>query len=74
MFFKFHIFCCVNKRPDSAVRECCIKTTQSNKLYEKFFDLKPKNIRLNRSGCHDKFESGPLIVNYPQGVLYNYKN
>ena len=25
MFLKFHIFCCVNERPDSAVRECCMK-------------------------------------------------
>jgi hypothetical protein len=23
--YDYHIFCCVNERPDSAVRECCRK-------------------------------------------------
>ena len=66
MFYEFHIFCCVNERPDSAVRECCMK--------KKIFDLKLKNIRVNQSGCLDKCESGPVMVIYPEGIWYNYKN
>ena len=23
--YDYHIFCCVNERPDSAIRECCKK-------------------------------------------------
>ena len=41
---------------------------------KKNFDLKLKNIRVNQSGCLDKCESGPVMVIYPQGIWYNYKN
>ena len=54
MFFKFHIFCCVNERPESAVRECCMKKNAlelRNYMKKKIFDLKLKNIRVNQSGC-----------------------
>ena len=75
MFFKFHIFCCVNERPESAVRECCMKKNAlelRNYMKKKIFDLKLKNIRVNR--CLDKCESGPVMVIYPEGIWYNYKN
>ena len=32
MFFDFHVFCGVNERPDSAVRECCKKKKSINVL------------------------------------------
>ena len=43
-------------------------------MKKKIFDLKLKNIRVNQSGCLDKCESGPVMVIYPQGIWYNYKN
>ena len=75
--YDYHIFCCVNERPDSAVRDCCRK--------KKFFDFKKshekkiselglKRIRVNQSGCLDKCELGPIMVIYPQGVWYSFKN
>ena len=39
------------------------------KIYSKL-----KSIRVNHSGCLDKYESGLLMVYYPQGVWYDYKN
>ena len=77
MFFKSHIFCCVNERPDSAVRECCMKKKSlelRNYMKKKIFDLKLKDIRVNQSGCLDKCESGPVMVIYPQGVWYKFKD
>ena len=51
------------------------KILQSCKTYiKKKFDLKLKNIRVKQSGCLDKYESGLLMVYYPQGVWYDYKN
>ena len=50
-------------------------TRQSeNVVKKKIFDLKIKNIRVNQSGCLDKCESGPVMVIYPQGVWYQYKD
>ena len=78
MFFKFHIFCCVNERPDSAVKRMLHKKKNAlelrNYMKKKIFDLKLKNIRVNQSGCLDKCESGPVMVIYPEGIWYNYKN
>ena len=45
-----------------------------NYMKKKIFDLKLKNIRVNQSGCLDKCESGPVMVIYPEGIWYNYKN
>ena len=51
------------------------KIARVKKLYEKkIFDLKLKDIRVNQSGCLDKCESGPVMVIYPQGVWYKYKD
>ena len=51
------------------------KIVRVKKLYEKkIFDLNLKNIRVNQSGCLDKCESGPVMVIYPEGIWYNYKN
>jgi (2Fe-2S) ferredoxin len=43
-------------------------------MKKKIFDLKLKNIRVNQSGCLDKCESGPVMVIYPEGIWYKYKN
>ena len=75
MSYDFHIFCCVNERPPSAVRECCKKKClRVESLHEKkILDLGLK-IRVNQSGCLDKCEEGPVMVIYPDGTWYNYKN
>ena len=75
--YQYHIFCCVNERPKSAVRECCKKKKFINfkKSYEKKIDeLGLKRIRVNQSGCLDKCELGPIMVIYPEGVWYSFKN
>ena len=33
-----------------------------------------KKIRINQSGCLDKCELGPIMVIYPEGVWYSFKN
>ena len=77
MFFDFHVFCCVNERPDSAVRECCKKKKSielRNYMKKKSFKSKFKKIRINQSGCLDRCEDGPVIVIYPQGIWYRCEN
>ncbi len=77
MSYDFHIFCCVNERPASAVRECCKKKNALElRVYmkKKILDLGLKKIRVNQSGCLDKCEKGPVMVIYPDGTWYNYRN
>ena len=75
--YDYHIFCCVNERPDSAVRECCRKKNSliiRNHMKKKISELGLKRIRVNQSGCLDKCEFGPIMVIYPQGVWYSFKS
>ena len=74
--YDYHIFCCVNERPASAVRECCKKKfINFKKSHEKKNnELGLKRIRVNQSGCLDKCELGPIMVIYPEGVWYTFKN
>jgi len=78
MFFEKHVFCCINKRSDSNPKGCC-SSKDSEKLQielkTKIKDLKlNKKIRINKSGCLDRCELGPVMVIYPEGVWYSFKN
>ncbi|MGA1314136.1 MAG: (2Fe-2S) ferredoxin domain-containing protein [Pelagibacteraceae bacterium] len=78
MFFEKHVFCCINKRSDSIPKGCC-SLKNSEKLHIelklKIKDLKlNKKIRINKSGCLDRCELGPVMVIYPEGVWYSFKN
>ena len=55
------------------VRECCKKKCLEVEAYMKNFRFGQK-IRVNQSGCLDKCEEGPVMVIYPDGTWYNYKN
>ena len=74
--YDYHIFCCVNERPESAIRECC-KNKNSlilrNYMKKKIGELGLKSIRVNQSGCLDRCELGPIMVIYPEGIWYSYK-
>jgi (2Fe-2S) ferredoxin len=78
MFFEKHVFCCINKRSVSNPKGCC-SLKNSEKLHIelklKIKDLKlNKKIRINKSGCLDRCELGPVMVIYPEGVWYSFKN
>ena len=45
-----------------------------NYMKKKVTSLKLGKIRVNQSGCLDQCENGPIMVIYPQGVWYKYKN
>ena len=78
MFFEKHFFCCINKRPESNPKGCCsLKDSEKLQieLKKKIKDLKlNKKIRINKSGCLDRCELGPVMVIYPEGVWYSFKN
>jgi len=78
MFFDKHVFCCINKRPESNPKSCC-SLKGSEKLHQelkiKIKNLKiNKKIRINKSGCLDRCDLGPVLVIYPEGTWYSYKS
>jgi len=74
--FDFHVFICQNKRPEGAVRECCM-SKGADKLLDHMKAISKElgitNIRINKSGCLDQCENGIAMVIYPQGIWYSVK-
>lgn len=75
--YQFHLFCCINERPDAAVKLSCGK--QGAIELHAYLKLKVKeaglthSIRVNKSGCLDVCEQGPVMVIYPEGIWYRFK-
>ena len=75
-FYKYHVFFCLNQRPNGEA--CC-----QDKGAEAAFDhMKARvkklglsgegKVRINRSGCLDCCDKGPIMVIYPQAVWYTF--
>ncbi len=75
-YYKHHVFFCCNKRdPPEA---CCANHHASEmqsyaKQKIKELGLNGKgHVRMNKAGCLDRCEEGPVIVVYPEAVWYTY--
>lgn len=75
-YFKHHVFFCCNQREGDEA--CCAKHGASRmQTYAKeriaALGLKGKGkIRINKAGCLDRCDEGPVLVVYPEGVWYTY--
>jgi (2Fe-2S) ferredoxin len=75
-YFEKHVFFCINQRDEGA--ECCANCGANDaQAYakERIKALKKSGagkIRINRAGCLDRCDEGPVIVVYPEGVWYRY--
>ncbi len=75
-FFQHHVFFCINERNDG--RACCAdRNAQALQEYAKkrlkTLDMNgPGKIRINKAGCLDRCEEGPVLVVYPEGIWYTY--
>jgi (2Fe-2S) ferredoxin len=76
-YYRTHVFCCVNERPEGHPRGCC-KRKGSEKLRNymkaRAKELGLDDMRINQSGCLDRCELGPTMVIYPEGVWYSPKS
>ncbi|MGI9338724.1 MAG: sulfurtransferase TusA family protein [Gammaproteobacteria bacterium] len=74
-YYRRHVFVCENKRADGA---CCADHKPALKLLRAL--MKAQNmhgaggVRINRAGCLDRCQYGPVMVIYPEGVWYRYDN
>src|SRR4029078_2333264 len=75
-YYKHHVFFCLNKR-DAPENCCACHGSEAMQEYAKkrIKELKLNGqgmIRVNKSGCLDRCEEGPVIVVYPEEVWYTY--
>jgi (2Fe-2S) ferredoxin len=74
--FKRHVFFCCNQR--DAPEKCCASAGAADlqkyaKDRVKALGLAgPGKVRVNKAGCLDRCEEGPVIVVYPEAVWYTY--
>ena len=75
-YYSHHVFFCLNQREDGEA--CCM-----DKGAEQAFDYMKKRVkqlglngeakvRVNRAGCLDRCNEGPLIVVYPEAIWYTF--
>ena len=75
-YYQRHIFFCLNRRDDG--RPCCAEHgAESLQAYAKdrvkALGLSgPGKVRVNKAGCLDRCDEGPVAVVYPEGVWYTY--
>ncbi len=75
-YYQHHIFFCTNSRDDGrkSCNDCDSKALQEHaKLRIKQLNLSGKGkVRVNKAGCLDRCEEGPVAVVYPAGVWYTF--
>ncbi len=75
-YFERHIFFCLNQREDGrpSCADCgSVKMQEYAKRRAKELGLSGVGkVRVNKSGCLDRCELGPIAVVYPEAVWYTY--
>jgi (2Fe-2S) ferredoxin len=72
--YERHVFVCHNTRPADAPRQSCTSDGKSE-LHTRLKKLADaaglgSKVRINKSGCLDHCEHGPMMVVYPDAVWY----
>ena len=75
-YYRHHVFFCLNQR-DAGENCCANHDSEALQSYAKqrIKELKLNGrglIRINKSGCLDRCDEGPIIVVYPEEVWYTY--
>ena len=75
-YFKHHVFFCCNQRAEG--EGCCNDlgaTAAQTYAKDRFAQLGLKGkgkIRINKAGCLDRCDDGPVLVVYPDETWYTY--
>ena len=75
-YFKHHVFFCTNQRDNN--ENCCadcnateVHAYAKQRIKELGLNGEGK-IRMNKAGCLDRCNEGPVLVVYPEGIWYTY--
>jgi (2Fe-2S) ferredoxin len=75
-YYRHHVFVCINQREDGEA--CCQQFDgEGARVYMKSRAKAlgihtPGQVRINRAGCLNRCEQGPVMVIYPEGIWYTY--
>ncbi len=75
-YYQHHVFFCTNVRDDG--RPCCAERGASEAQAHAKQRMKALNlngagkVRINKAGCLDRCEQGPVLVIYPEATWYTY--
>ena len=74
--FKHHVFFCCNQRdPGEGCCNALGATAMQTYAKDCIAKLKMKGegkVRINKAGCMDRCDQGPVMVVYPEAVWYTY--
>ena len=75
-YYQRHVFFCCNQR--EAPDKCCndfgataMQAYAKGRVRELGL-AGPGKVRMNKAGCLDRCEEGPVLVVYPEGTWYTY--
>ena len=74
-FYQRHIFFCLNKRDG---KRCCAQfdaedlQAHAKKRVKALGLAGPGKVRVNKAGCLDRCDEGPVAVVYPDAVWYTF--
>lgn len=76
-YYRHHIFFCLNQRDDGSRPSCAAHDAarmqeHAKKRCKQLGLLGPGKVRVNKAGCLDRCEEGPVAVVYPEGVWYTF--
>lgn len=77
-YYQHHVFFCLNQREKGAERPSCANC--GSQEMQEYAKQRVKalglagagKVRVNKAGCLDRCEEGPVVVVYPEGVWYTY--
>ena len=73
-YYRLHVFCCTNQRPEGHPRSSCAERGSvdlRDYMKARAKELGLLGIRINSDGCLDRCELGPVVVVYPDGIWYH---
>ncbi len=76
--YTHHVFFCCNQRKDG--EHCCNNlgaTEAQTYAKDRIAQLKLNgqgHVRINKAGCMGRCDQGPVIVVYPEGTWYQYRD
>lgn len=77
-YYSHHVFFCLNQREPGADRPSCANCDaqamqeHAKKRVKQLGLAGSGKVRINKAGCLDRCEEGPVLVVYPEGVWYTY--
>jgi (2Fe-2S) ferredoxin len=77
-FYKYHVFFCLNQRAPDAPRPSCANCNAqgmqeyAKKRVKQLGLAGDGKVRINKAGCLERCELGPVVVIYPEGTWYTY--